>query len=182
MRKHTKQLSAVVAGAAAAVIATGVAFAYWTTSGSGSGLGSTANSDATLTFTQNPAGEPDTSVALAAMYPGDTAQNLVVRVRNTSPKQSAWVPSVKAYITTNKTGCDATDFDLGGVQSAATSEATAEALSWTAVDLAAGAAANATSTIKFHNKSANQDACKGASVTLHYFVPVTPLPTPSSTG
>jgi hypothetical protein len=169
MRNLSKKSKALVAGAAIAGLAgTGVAYAYWTTSGSGSGTGSTtAGTVDKLTFTQNPAGDPDTSVALAAMYPGDSAQTLTVRVRNTST-ESAYVAHVQAYITTDKSGCTAADFKLGGVPSAAVDASTAKALSWTAADLAAGAAANATSSVQFNNTGDNQDACKGATVTLHY--------------
>ncbi|MGB8650998.1 MAG: hypothetical protein WCD35_10095 [Mycobacteriales bacterium] len=169
MRKLSRIQKSLVAGAAVAGLAgSGVAFAYWTTSGSGSGTGSTTVGTVDkLTFTQNPAGAADTSVDLAPMYPGDSPQSLTVRVRNTSG-ESAYVAHVKAYITTDKGGCTAADFKLGGVPSTAVDASTAEALSWTAADLAAGAAANATSTVQFNNTGANQDACKGATVTLNY--------------
>jgi hypothetical protein len=167
MRTLSKKQTVIVAGVAAAALGTsGVAYAYWSTSGSGSGTGSTtAGTVDSLSFTQNPADVADTSVDLAPMYPGDSPQSLTVRVRNTSG-ESAYVASVKAYITTNKVGCTGADFKLGGA--AAPSAAPGAALTWTAANLAAGAAANATSTVQFLTTGSNQDACKSAIVTLNY--------------
>jgi len=167
MRRINKPIAAVAAGVILLGTA-GVAFAYWTTTGSGSGTGSTTGGVVNqLSFTQNPAGAPDTSVNLAAMYPGDSSQSLSVRVRNTSTTESAYVTSVKAYITTNKIGCTGADFLLGGVAAPSTA-LTAAALTWTAVDLAAGVSANAASSVQFNNTTANQDACKSAVVTVNY--------------
>jgi hypothetical protein len=168
MRTLSTKQKLTIAGVTAAVLSTsGVAFAYWSTSGSGSGAGSTSAGTAnSLSFTQNPVGVADTSVDLAPMFPGDTAQNLSVRVRNTS-SESAYVSTVKAYITTDKSGCTGADFLLGGSPAPSTA-ATAAGLTWSAQDLAAGAADNATSTVGFNNTGSLQDACKGAAVTLHY--------------
>jgi len=120
-----------------------------------------------LSFTQNPADVEDTSVDLAAMFPGDTAQPLTVRVRNTSG-ESAYVTSVGAYITTNKTGCTGADFLIEGSFTGTALAPTP--LPWTAVDLAAGAAANsvAATGVQFNDTTGNQNACKSASVTLNY--------------
>jgi len=157
MRK-TQKTTAVVGGTIAAVLVGGVAFAYWTTSGSGSGTGyTTAGVSDQLSFTQ---------ASLTDMYPGDSSQPLTVTVKNTSG-ESAYVATVKAYITTDKPGCTGADFKLGG-SAAPSTVATAAALSWTATDLAAGAQADASSTIQFNNTGANQDACKSATVTVNY--------------
>ena len=171
MRTSTK-ITAVVGGAALSVATAGVAFAYWTTSGSGSGTGSTTAGTAdSLTFTQNPAGAADTSVDLAPMFPGDSSQSLTVRVRNDSD-ESAYVANVAAYITTSDDDCTGADFLLGATEATATAApstlAGARALTWTAADLAAGAAANATGVVQFNNTASDQDACKGVVVTLHY--------------
>lgn len=155
MRK-TQKTTAVVGGTAAAVLIGGVAFAYWTTSGSGSGTGSTTSGAANLTISQ--------TTVLNAMYPGDSAQDLVVNVLNNATN-TARVAGVTGYVTTDKEGCDGTDFLLGGSTS---SEASPVSLNWTAQELAHGADANATSTIKFNDTGDIQDACKGATVTIHY--------------
>lgn len=156
MRKSRK--FAVVAGSTVGALAIGgVAFAYWSTSGTATGSGSTSSGAADLTISQ--------TTVLNAMYPGDTAQNLVVNVKNNATNK-ARVVGVTGYVTTDKTGCDGTDFLLGGSIS---SEITPVALTWTTQELAHNAAANATSTIGFNDKGdANQDACKGATVTIHY--------------
>ena len=156
MRKTQK--IAIVAGSTAGALALGgVAFAYWSSTGTATGSGSTSSGAADLTISQ--------TTVLNAMYPGDTAQNLVVNVKNNATNK-ARVVGVTGYVTTDKTGCDGTDFLLGGLIS---SEITPVALAWTTQELAHNASDNATSTIQFNNKGdANQDACKGATVTIHY--------------
>jgi hypothetical protein len=158
MRFSKKALIATGTGAVAALAIGGLALAYWTTTGSGSGTGTTSagTSDA-LTFNQD---------ALTAMYPGDSAQPLTVKVTNTSG-ESAKVTTVKAYVTTASAGCTGADFRLAGVATAVDT-ASAVALTWTPTDLAANGFANATSTIQFNNTSSDQNACKSAAVTIHY--------------
>lgn len=156
-RKSRKSI--VVAGTLAGVLVGGAAFAYWTTSGSGTGTGSTtAGVTNQLAFSQD---------ALTAMHPGDSSQPLKVNVKNTSG-ENAYVTTVKAFITTNKSGCTGADFLLGGTAGASDS-ASAKTLTWTAQDLAKSSGnADATSTIQFNNTAANQDACKSATVTINY--------------
>jgi len=169
MRNLSKKAKTIIAGAAIAGLASaGGAYAYWTTTGSGTGAGSTTAGVANqLSFTQNPAGIPDTSVALTPMFPGDIAQPLTVRVRNTS-SESAYVTSVGAYITTATSGCTGADFLIEGVSTGTNLAPTP--LPWSAADLAAGAAANSVATlgVQFNNTGSNQNACKSAAVTLHY--------------
>jgi hypothetical protein len=149
---------AVVAGGTAALLGVGVAFAYWTTSGSGEGsAATTAGVVDQLSFDQ---------AAVADMYPGDSSQPLTVTVTNDA-SESAYVTTVKAYITTDKSGCTGADFLLGGAAAPSTA-GTAVALVWTAQDLIAGGSDEATSTIQFNNTGANQDACKEAVVTINY--------------
>jgi hypothetical protein len=156
--KKTTKRTAIVGGTVAALIGGGVAFAYWTTSGSGEGTGSTtAGSINSLSFDQT---------ALTDMYPGDEEQDLTVTVTNTAT-ESAYVSTVKAYITTDKVGCTGADFLLGGA-AAPSDAANAVALTWEAQDLVAGGFTDASSTIQFNNQNAPQDACKSAAVTIHY--------------
>ena len=156
MRKSKK--IAVATATSVALIGGGVAYAYWTTSGSGSGTGSTtAGTLDQLGFQQD---------TLDAMYPGDSSQPLSVTVTNNSG-ESAYVATVKAYVTTDKSGCTGADFLLGGTAAPSTA-ATATALTWTAQDLDAGGADDATSTIQFNDTGDNQDACKDAAVTVNY--------------
>lgn len=157
--RNTKKT--IAAGTVLALGTAGVAYAYWSTTGSGTGSGSTtAGDNAAATVTND---------GLAAMYPGDSVQDLVVKVTNTSTSQQAYVSGVQAWVTTDKANCDGSNFLLNG---AAAPSAAAEkvALVWTAREINAGAtAAQATgNTIQFNNKAAEQNACKGAAVTVHY--------------
>ncbi len=158
MRKSNKK-KAVVAGTILALGTAGAAYAYWSTTGTGTGTGATtAGVTDSLTFTQD---------ALSAMHPGDSAQTLTVNVKNTAG-ENAYVSTVKAYVTTDKDGCTGDDFLLGGT-AGHKSLATAKTLTWTGQDLAkTGGNDDATSTVQFNNTGADQDACKGAEVTLHY--------------
>jgi hypothetical protein len=160
MHKFTKK-QYLVAGVAAVIVAAGTrtALAYWTTSGSGAGSGATTGGTSDqLAFEQT---------ALTSMYPGDSAQTLTVKVIN-SASEKAYVSTVNAYITTDKTGCTGADFMLGRSVAPSTG-LTAAALTWNAQDLAKlGGNANASSTVQFNNTSADQDACKSAAVTINY--------------
>jgi hypothetical protein len=154
----TKKKIAALGVSAVAVASAGIAGAYWTTTGSGSGVGdTTAGVEDQLVFTQD---------TLNAMYPGDSSQPLVVEVKNNST-ESAYVASVKAYITTSDAGCTGADFLLAG-NAAPSTAGTAVDLTWTAKDMPAGSSDDAISTIKFNNTTSNQDACKDVDVTIHY--------------
>lgn len=155
----------IAAAAVAATIAggAGIAFAYWTTTGSGTGsAATTAGVDGTLTFA---------TATLAAMYPGDSAQGLVVTVTNPDADESVYVSSVRAFVTVVGSGpaCAADDFLLNGSPAPGTASAAVE-LGWADQELIAGGnAATTGDTIQFNNKpAADQDDCKSAAVTLNY--------------
>ena len=158
----TKKKIAALGVSAVAVASAGIAGAYWTTTGTGEGSGATtAGVDGELDITQ--------STVLSEMFPGDTAQTLTVNVANPSD-QSVYVADVSAYLTvteSNEGTCDAGDFLLGG-NAAPGAEADAISLVWDAQELAKDAADDATTTIQFNNLDENQDACKGATVTINY--------------
>jgi hypothetical protein len=170
MRKITKKQAAVVAAATVAAVGAGtVGYAYWSTTGSGTGTASTDSGAASLTFAQS---------QIAAMYPGDAAQSFSVTVTNTAGN-SAYVGHVKAYLTVAQangaTGtCSAGDYKLGttatNVAAAPGTAASAIDLNWTAQELAKTSGhADATGYIQFNDSStANQDGCKGATVTVNY--------------
>lgn len=133
------------------------AYAYWTTGGSGTGSGSAGNV-AALTVTQ--------TTTLSAMYPGDSAQTLSGKFNNPNAGP-AYVGTVTASISgvTKATGapagtCEASDFTLAS----AAMTVNADVPSGTAQGAWTGA------TIKFNNKTTNQDACKGATVNLAYAI------------
>lgn len=164
MKITLKQRIAAVAAAATIAGGAGIAVAYWTTTGSGSGSAATTGGvDGTLTFA---------TTTIDPMYPGDAAQDFAVTVTNPDADESVYVASVKAYLTVAGSGpaCDASDFLLNGVSTAA-DEASAVELGWTAQDLEAGtdAVTDSGDTIQFNNKPAvAQDDCKNAAVTLNY--------------
>ena len=97
-----------------------------------------------------------------ALYPGQDAQSFSAKVVNNA-ENTAYVAGLTAFVTTNKTGCDGSNYSING--SAADS---AVALTWVAGDLASGANRTSANTIQFVNKATAQDACKGATLTLNY--------------
>ncbi|MET9270580.1 hypothetical protein [Kribbella sp. NPDC003557] len=144
----------LIAGTAIVAIGAGTAFAYWSTTGSGSGAGTTSAGASNLVITQ--------TSTIANMYPGDSAQTISGTVKNNA-SNSAYVNAVTVSIAsvTKAAGvtddCDASDYTL------------ATPVMNVATDVAAGATVPFTgATIKFNNKAANQDGCKGATVNLAY--------------
>jgi len=160
MRAFTprKKATTIVVASALLLGTAGGAYAYWSTTGSGSGSGTTSAGESNnLGFSQ---------AWLNAMYPGDASQALTVTVKNNGTA-SAYVAGVKAYVTTDKDGCTGADYKLNG-SAAPSTDVDAAALTWAAQELVKGGQANATGTIQFNDTGANQDACKGAAVTVHY--------------
>ena len=147
----------LVALVAVAGLAT-AAFAYWTAGGSGSGSASADGAQTPLQVNQ--------TGPLEAMYPGDSAQTLSGTFNNPNdgPIQVNTVTASIASVTkaAGVTGtCDATDFTLTDAEMTVNAQVPAG----TNVGSFSGAK------IQFNNKpAANQDACKGATVTLAYAV------------
>jgi hypothetical protein len=148
----------ITAGIVIAVIAAAAAYAYWTSSGTGTGSASTATPTGVVNAVQ--------TSTIANMYPGDTAQTLSGTFNNTNTG-AAHVATVTVSIAsvTKAVGapagtCDATDYTL------------ANPVMTVDADVPAGNAQGTWTgaTIKFNNKAANQDACKGATVNLSYAV------------
>lgn len=141
----------VVAGMLLALVVAAGAYAYWTNSGGGTGSATTAN----------PAGGllSATNSSVSGLAPGAGAQTFDVTISN-SGSSDIQASSLSAVVTTDKAGCDNTDYSV------------------TLPDISAGVnvpasgstAAIAGGSIDFVNKATNQDACKGATVTLTYTV------------
>ena len=159
MMKFTKRRGMLLAGIAAALVVAGAAFAFWTGGGSGSGSGSAANGVSAPTANQ--------STTLSAMYPGDSAQTISGNFDN-SNSGPVYVSTVTVSISgvTKAVGapagtCDATDFTLANAAMTVGGEVPS--------GLAKGSFTGAT--IKFNDKpTTNQDACKGATVSLSYTI------------
>jgi hypothetical protein len=160
MKQHLRKrrIAPVALAMVALVVVAGVAFAYWTAGGSGSGTAS-ADTAANVTINQ--------TTTLTPMYPGDSAQTISGTFNNTNPGP-VYVSTVTASIASvTKAGgapagtCDATDFTLAN----ATATVNAE------IPVGNSQGAWTGPTIKFNNKGTNQDACKGATISLGYSIP-----------
>lgn len=138
----------ILLGCAVAACVTAAAIAYWTGSGSGSG---TATTGTTTPITVNQ------TTSVSGLAPGGPAQTLSGTFDN--PNTGAvQVHSVHATVSgTDQAGCTATDYAIGG-------SATVDA------EVSAGNGKGSWSglTISMVDKVTNQDACKGAHVTIAY--------------
>lgn len=156
MSNTKKRLSVLLA--LIGVIAVGsVAYAYWTAGGTGTGTATTGT---------NAAITPVQTSTIANLYPGGPGQPITGNFTNNNDGPS-YVSTVTAKITVAKaTGapagtCDATDYALtnGGVMTVN-------------ADIPKGTAQGAFngSSVSMINKSANQDACKNATLTITYTI------------
>ncbi len=153
-----KRSAAVLAAGVIGLATAGGAYAYWTGLGGGTGTATTKAGSATaLVVTGDVAG---------AMFPGDSAQTVTATVKNTGAERYQ-VSTVKAYVTTDKAGCDGSDYKLNGAV-APTNATDAAAIAVPTGELAPGATTTGTFTMQFNNKATDQNACKGAAVTIHY--------------
>ncbi len=155
-KQFRKRLVLPVAVALVAVIAlSGAAYAFWTASGSGTGTGSTAAGVTTLTAT---------SAALNPMYPGDSAQPIVITVHNPSA-QAVYVTSVSASVSgTSNGGCTAADFTVAGSPVAVGAEIAASG------NLTLSTPTYTPQTIQFNDTGSNQNACKSVTVNLSFSI------------
>lgn len=145
----------VAAGAVAVFAVSGTAFAYWTATGSGTGTAQTDTAVGAVTVVQTtPTGE--LAPGVPALTLGGTFTN-----PNDGPVHITAL-TVTGISVTKATGvsgdCDATDYTVGNSSPLAIGrEAVAnDTTTWSGITLA------------FVNKETNQDACKGATVTLSY--------------
>jgi hypothetical protein len=150
MHKRTKKIVAVSA-ATILLAGGGGAYAYWTNTGSGSG---TATTGTNVGITVNQV------TVLTGMYPGQTAQTLSGTFTNTNVSP-VYVAAVTANpVVTIDAGhalCTPASYTMGG-----TALIGHEVAAGTGVDAWTGL------TIQMNNLPSNQDACKGAIVTIAY--------------
>ncbi len=150
MPKFTKKRVVAVVAVSMLAIGGGAAYAYWTNSGTGTGTGTAAtgtNSAVTVVQTST----------VSNLAPGLPAQPLAGNFNN--PNSSpVFVHSVHFTVTTDKLGCDDTDYTV--VQ---------PGLVNAEVPAGDGQGSWGGASIQFNDKAGvNQDACKNAVVTLHY--------------
>ncbi len=149
MMRPTRRTSVIFAAVAVPLVGAGAAFAYWTTTGAGTGTADTGTTVAVVIRQTS---------TVTGMAPGVAPQALSGNFDNPNAGP-VYVAGVTATVTgTDKTGCTATDYTVAGTATVA-------------AQVPAGNAVGAWSglTIAFNNKTAtNQDACKGAVVSLAY--------------
>lgn len=131
----------------------GVAFAYWTSGGTGSGQATTGSSTA-LTITSEDAvgtiapGNAGQTVDFTVTNPGPGVQSLTnVTVAMAGPTGTPWVPP---------TGCLIADYTV----------AITTAPTYGAIPVSG--TRTGTATVTLANTTANQDACQGQAVPLHF--------------
>ncbi len=147
MKKLTKRvpLMVVVVGIALATAVGGLA--YWTTSGSGSGTAAVASSNGTVTLA---------ATVPAGIYPGGS--RTVSFTASNSGDTNLYVGTVSATSITadaGHSGCNTADFSMANV-----------AVNEVVLANASNQALGSTGTLQFANTTANQDACKGATLTI----------------
>lgn len=150
IKNHTRR-AAVGATIAAIALASGGAFAYFTTSGEGTGEAKVENPTAKLTVE---------SLPVEQLAPGISKADKVT-IKNTAEGPER-VSVLKAKITGNSkstTGCETSWFKVSP-------ETTS--FGATGTELAAGATQTAEVTVSMINAEVSQNACKGATVDLHF--------------
>jgi hypothetical protein len=148
--KNKKRRVLPVAIALMAIIAlSGVAYAYWSSTGTGTGSAGVGNS---VPFTVSQTG------SVSGLVPGGTAQDVTVNVSNTAGfSQSVTAITVSVNATAHPT-CLATWFTL--VQPSGPYP----------FAIAGGGNHDFVGTIAMTNDVANQDACKGLTINLDFAV------------
>ena len=149
--KKRRRTKIAVLTTAFVVIASGAAYAYWTTSGSGTGT-ATTGTNAAVVVTQD-------AFSSALLYPGATVP-LTGKFNNPNPG-NAYVTAVTATgytIDAGHSGCSATgNYTLGGTSNTPGSIPPGNGVGgWSGL------------TLTMNNLGTNQDACKGAILTITY--------------
>jgi hypothetical protein len=150
---HKKKIAAL---AAAVVVAAGAgaAYAYWTQGGAGTGSATTGTTTAVVVN--------QTNAAVTGLFPGGPAGALSGNFNNPNSGPVA-IGVVTASVTaTSVPACDATWYEIVGTATPASQT------------LASGSGVGSWSglSVRLNNDLAvNQDACKGASITITYAVP-----------
>ena len=153
MARLTKKKYAIIGGVSVVALTGGIAFAYWTSTGSDTDTATTGNENS-WTVLINTA-----SISNGTLTPGGATDNITFSVTNndTGTKQiQGVVATVDSVVPGNALStCDASDFSITG------------ATVPTGVDVAGGGGSvNGSFNVQMINKtSANQDGCKGATVT-----------------
>ena len=144
---NMKKKIAALAVATGIVGASGVAYAYWTTTGSGTGSASVASANGTVTLHASVAPGIYPGGSSEVTFTADNAGDTDLRVRTIHLES----------VTADAVGCVVSDFTMADVAS-----------NTTVLHKTTGQAIAGTGTLVFaNNPDASQDACKGATLTLN---------------
>lgn len=149
MKRNTRNSYVLMAaGAAALLLGGGVAFAFWTSSGTGTGSAAAATTDFV---------DISQVGSITGLYPGGPGQTISIEIAN--PNDSAVdIGEVTAEVTgTDKDGCTAADFAISG-----------PVFGGGTIGGGAVQAASAATISMVNDLARNQDACKGAVVSLGF--------------
>ena len=152
MRAISMKTKLIAVGVGVATLGvSGVAYAYWTTTGSGTGS-ATAGSDAAAD-----AIELSQVGTLTGFYPGGPAQDVMVKAHN----PALFSQSVGNITVTvgGVTGCAASNWDVSEV---------ADAIGVLASHADSAAAGVKAATVALKETGANQDGCKGVTPVLTF--------------
>jgi hypothetical protein len=147
-RKVMNKKRAVVLAAVAVVALAGIAVAFWTTTGSGSGSGSVAPSNGTLVLH---------GTITSQLTPGGSSP--VTFSADNSNSSSLQVGTVHAVVSIDEehaeNGCKASDFTIADTEENQTIPAKSSEVALTT-----------DGSISMTDSTENQDACKGATISL----------------
>lgn len=149
-----KKKFGVAGGVAALALTGGVAFAYWTSTGEDTDTATTGSENA-WTVTINTA-----SISNGTLTPDGPTDNITFTAKNdeTGTKRATGAVATVDAVTPNASGpCTAADFAITGT-------------TITTADVAAGGSATGSFNVQLINRNANQDGCKGATVTYKVVV------------
>jgi hypothetical protein len=153
MRKSMSARLAILAGAAATLALGGGAFAYFTTSGSGTATATVGGGLSALTVTGSVSGE---------LYPAGSPTTVKITIKNTGA-HAAHVQTTSLTSITADAGHSSCDTSTTGGTPAFTMAPVAIGKT-----LAAGEETTATGSLQMNDTGVPQDACQGASLTLHF--------------
>jgi hypothetical protein len=147
-RKVLTKKRALVLGVVAILAVAGVAVAFWTASGSGSGSGTVASSNGSLVL--------HGSIAPGLTPGGNETVSFTADNTNSSSLQVGTVHAVVSIDEAHaEAGCKASDFSVADTIENQTIPASTS-----------GVALSNTGSISMTDSAANQDACKGATISL----------------